>query len=62
MEKSTKFTVSRYSVPVPSSRYLRKKLSIGDAIVRRKKDYATVKFIEIDFEIAFLLINMKIII
>ena len=30
-------------VPVPSSRYLGKKLPIGDATVRREKDDATVK-------------------
>ena len=35
-----RFTVNR--LPVPSSRYLCKKLPIGDATIRRKKDDATV--------------------
>ena len=43
LEKSTKLSVSWYGVPVPSSRYLGKKWSIGDATVRRKKVDATVK-------------------
>ena len=43
LEKSTKLSVSWYGVPVPSSRYLGKKLPIGDATVRRNKDDATVK-------------------
>ena len=43
LEKSTKLSVSWYGVPVPSSRYLGKKLPIGDATVRRKKDDATDK-------------------
>ena len=43
LEKSTKLSVSWYSVSVSSSRYLGKKLPIGDATVRRKKDGATVK-------------------
>ena len=42
LEKSTKLSVSSYGVPVSSSRYLDKKLPIGDATVRIKKDDATV--------------------
>ena len=42
LEKSTKLSVSWYGVPVPSSKYLGKKLPIGDATIRRKKDDATV--------------------
>ena len=43
LEKSTKLSVSWYGVPVPNSRYLGKKLPIGDATFSRKKDDATVK-------------------
>ena len=44
LKKSTKLSVSWNGVPVPSSRYLGKKLAIDDATVRRKKDDATIKF------------------
>ena len=46
LKKSTKLSVSWYGVPVPSSRYLGKKLPIGDATTRRKKDDATVNITE----------------
>ena len=42
LEKSTKLSVSWYGVPVLISRYLGKKMRIGDATVRRKKNDATV--------------------
>ena len=46
LEKSPKPLVSWNGVPVPSSRYLGKKLPIGDATTRRKKDDATVNITE----------------
>ena len=39
-EKPIKLSVSWYGVPVPSSRYLGRKLPFGDATVKRKKDDA----------------------